>query len=42
MSLAASLPKAGNVISVTQTDQHWLLAPGGENPSDREGGEGRC
>ena len=36
------LPKAGNVISVTQTDQHWLLAPRGENPSDREGGEGRC
>ena len=42
MNLAARLPKAGNVISVTQTDQHWLLAPGGENPSDREGGEGRC
>ena len=41
ISLAARLPKAGNVISVTQTDQHWLLAPGGENPSHR-GGEGRC
>ena len=39
MSQPACLLGAGYVISVTQTDQHWLLAPGGENPSETEGGK---